>query len=69
MSVKDWVDIAQFTLNVVLAGFTVILYRQGQKDRRRVTEDREREQASPRYPSFDGKSQNQAQAADGASWQ
>lgn len=46
MSVKDWVDIAQFTLNVVLAGFTVILYRQGQKDRRRVTEDREREQAS-----------------------
>lgn len=46
MTTKDLVDIAQFALNVILAFFTVILFRQGQRDRRRVGEDRQREQAS-----------------------
>lgn len=40
------VDLAQFIVNVVLAAVTILLFIQGQSDRRRVAEDRRREQAS-----------------------
>lgn len=43
---KDQVDIAQFVLNVLLAIFTISLFIQGQVDRRRVAEDRRRQQAA-----------------------
>ena len=43
---KAWVDLAQFVLNVILAVVTLSLFVQGQRDRRRVAEDRRREQAS-----------------------
>ncbi|YCH06360.1 hypothetical protein ACTAQJ_14695 [Arthrobacter sp. alpha11c] len=46
MTTKDWVDIAQFSLNIILAIFTLTLFRQGQKDRRKVSADQERDQAS-----------------------
>ncbi|NWL32659.1 hypothetical protein [Paenarthrobacter nitroguajacolicus] len=46
MTIKDWVDIAQFALNGILAIFTLTLFRQGQKDRRKVRSDQERDQAS-----------------------
>jgi len=43
---KTWVDVAQFTLNLVLAVVTVSLFIQGQRDRRRLAEASRREQAS-----------------------
>lgn len=46
MTIKDWVDIAQFALNGILAIFTLTLFRQGQRDRRKVRADQERDQAS-----------------------
>ncbi|GGJ21461.1 hypothetical protein [Paenarthrobacter histidinolovorans] len=46
MSTKDLVDIGQFILNCFLAFFTMRLFFQGQRDRRRVEEDRRREQAA-----------------------
>lgn len=46
MPEKSWVDFAQFILNFLLALFTISLFIQGQVDRRRVAEDRRREQAS-----------------------
>lgn len=43
---KAWVDVAQFLVNLILAIVTVSLFVQGQRDRRRVDEDRKREQAT-----------------------
>lgn len=46
MAETSWVDFAQFTLNLCLAVVTVSLFVQGMRDRRRIAEDRRREQAS-----------------------
>lgn len=46
MAEKSWVDFAQFTLNLFLAIVTVSLFIQGTRDRRRIAEDRRREQTS-----------------------
>lgn len=46
MTTKDLVDIAQFLLNCLLAFFTIWLFSQGQRDRRRLAEDQRRQQAS-----------------------
>lgn len=46
MTTKDLVDVGQFVLNCFLAFFTLWLFFQGQRDRRRVEEDRRREQAA-----------------------
>ncbi|GGJ21656.1 hypothetical protein GCM10010052_18580 [Paenarthrobacter histidinolovorans] len=46
MATKDWVDIAQLGLNLLLATFTLFLFRQGQRDRGKVRVDQERDQAS-----------------------
>lgn len=46
MAEKSWVDFAQFALNLFLAIVTVSLFIQGTRDRRRIAEDRRRDQAS-----------------------
>lgn|GEM_PF-4018527 len=46
MAEKSWVDFAQFALNLVLAVVTISLFVQGMRDRRRIAEDRRREQAA-----------------------
>ncbi|WP_179012446.1 hypothetical protein [Paenarthrobacter ureafaciens] len=46
VSVKDLVDVGQFVLNCFLAVFTMWLFVQGQRDRRRIGEDRRKEQAA-----------------------
>lgn len=46
MADKSWVDFAQFALNLFLAIVTISLFVQGTRDRRRIAEDRRREQAS-----------------------
>lgn len=42
---KAWVNLAQFLVNVILAVVTLLLFFQGQRDRRRVEDERRRDQA------------------------
>lgn len=43
---KTWVEVAQFAVNLILAFVTISLFVQGQRDRRRVENDRSRDQAT-----------------------